>query len=382
MDTSVHIRLRPHCAGMLAVFALTVLSAAVLVWVQEPEFEVRARILVQPGSNALKTELALVRGKVLAEQVLAAVGAERLFPTLSHEEQIRQFQKRLKAESESDGSGGIIEIAFRHQQAAAAVQAADTLISLFRLQFAKIRDPQAARLEEQLVLARKQVRQAENKLTMFGQRNSFGEQRQLAGLKQQLSEQNEKLQELAEGLAALERQYAGPDDGRADLLRLKLYEHELLRKYEEQEPLIAEVRQQIRLAREEMRKAGSAGSDMEQLADQIVRTKIAWSGRKKAVDAAQKRLAQLEKQLGILAEQDETVKGMETELAESEEHFARLLARLEEGRQGSSVTVLEPPLPPLKPHRPDTLRNLLAAAVLGLGGGLLYAVLRSRGKIS
>jgi hypothetical protein len=354
------------------LFAAAV-SAAILIWLfHRSEFEVRARILVQPGSEGLKTELTLLRGDVLAEQVLAAAaGAGSHFPQAGQKEQIRQLQKRLTAEPVSDKKN-IIQIAFRHPQGKTARQTVEMLISVFRLQMQKMH-PQPARLAEELAAAGQQMQQAEKRLIMLGRPDEADAQElaeQRRSLTQQAEAEQKKLQDMVEKTAALEQQYAGPDDGRDDLLRLKLYEQELLRKYEAHEPLIAEVRQQMLLAKEELRKSGSAGQEL--LADQIVEAKADYSRQKETVAAARKRLAQLDQTLLRLTERKNIFQKMQADLKEKKTRHAELLNRLAAGWQGVSVTVLEPPL---TPRRTGGLLFCLLAAALGLSGGLAVCLL-------
>jgi chromosome segregation ATPase len=248
---------------------------------------------------------------------------------------------------------------------------------------ALIRNLRPNQLEEQLVLAKKQVQHAETMLAVRGQQQpsvgqGIGDEE--SALRQDLAAAQAKMQPLADEVAALEQRFSGPDDGRADMLRLKLYEHELLRKYEEKEPLIAEVRQQIKRACEEMRKASADSDALEWLADQIVQARIALNRQQETADTAQKRLAQYAKRLQLLDGHDEALKRVEAELVQRKEQYQRLSAQLEgRTREGQgAVTVLEAPQAPLTSHRPDTLYTLLVAAALGLGSGLLYAILLPR----
>lgn len=384
-------RMQANLTGMVAVFFLITLPVAVVTFTQPVEYEAKTGILIRQGQRGkadLKAELALLHGNVLAEQILKAVGPERLFPEAGAEDRLRQFQRRLRAQAVRNSR--IVEITFRHSDPELAAEAANTAVRLLGPELDKLDDPQAALLEEELLLRRKQLQQAQNVLSMFRQNSRLHlpdrQRRHLAiergRMEAVLAEEARKEQELAGELAELRRQFAAvpvkAEESRSAFLEMKLYLHELRRKYDATQPLAVEAAKQL----ERMRQQLQGGADLDALADWIARTNAAHSAQKGAEEAARFQLDKLAEQQRQQAEQAKIFSSLETEVEKNRELYAQQLNKVETGRKagvkGGLVTVIEQALPPERPARPKKLRNMLAAVLFGLMGSLLWGCLRQR----
>jgi uncharacterized protein involved in exopolysaccharide biosynthesis len=385
-------QLKAHLSGMLAVFFLIALpTAAIMIFLQAPEYEATSSILIRQGkrqgSLEMKPELAVLHSDALAEQVIAAVGPERLFPEQKQADRAGQFQRRLQAQPVQ--SARIVELIFRHSDPELAVQTVKTLVKFLELELEKLNDPQTTLLEEELLLRRQQMQQAQNVLSMFRQNDHLqGNDWQLqyleikrGRLEAVLEEEIKKEQALAEELAELRRQFAvlPADDAESkeEFLKMKIYQQELLRKYEAKEPLIASVDNQLALLRQQVK----ADESWEKLADRLVLASTAHATQQEEREAAQRELNQL---IGTLRQQEEQKRifsSLEAEVERSRELYAQQLSKVEGNRKvgvNGYVTVIEPPQLPLEPCRPKKLSHLVVATVLGLLGSLLYGFLQQR----
>ncbi|MGR0481140.1 MAG: GNVR domain-containing protein [Candidatus Electronema sp. V4] len=384
-------RMQANLTGMLAMFFLITLPVAVVTFTQPIEYEAKTSVLIrqgQRGQTDVKTELALLHGNVLAEQILKAVGPERLFPEADEEGRLRQFQQRLLAQAVRNSR--IVEITFRHSDPELAAEAANMAVRLLGPELEKLDDPQTALLEEELLLRRKQLQQAQNVLSMFRQNSRLHlpdrQMRHLAiergRMEAVLAEETRKEQELAGELAELRRQFAAvpvkAEESRNAFLEMKLYQHELLRKYDATQPLAVETGKQL----ERMRQLLQGGADLDALADWIAHTNAAHSAQKEAEEAARLQLDNLAEQQRQQAEQEKIFSSLEAEVEKNRELHAQQLNKVEASRKAGVkaglVTVIEQALPPVQPARPKKLRNMLAAVLFGLLGSLLWGCLRQR----
>jgi uncharacterized protein involved in exopolysaccharide biosynthesis len=384
-------RIKTHLFGMFAIFFLITLPITVISFLQTPEYEVSSSILLRQGKRGsadLKTELAVLQGNVLTEQVLAVVGAEQLFPESGEGGRVRQFQQRLEAHLVRRSR--IVEIRFRHPDPELAVKTVTTAVRLFGLELEKLDDPQSVLLEEELLLRRKQLQQAQNVLSMFRQNSRLhapdGQMRHLSiergRLEAVLAEESKRELELAGELDELRRQFAAvpvkAEASRNEFLKMKLYRHELLRKYDEKNPLITSVEEQLAKIRQQLQ----GGDALEALADWIVLANAAHSRQKEGKEVAQLQLSQLTDQQRQQVEQDDLFSSLEVEVDKSRELYAQQLNKVEENRKAGAkegqVTVIEQPLLPLEPVSPKKLRNIVTAALFGLLCSLLYGFCRQQ----
>lgn len=385
-------RIQANLCGMLAVFLVITLPVALITFIQPVEYEAKTSVLIRQGQRSkadLKVELALLHGNVLAEQILKAVGPERLYPDCNDPtSRLHQFQERLQAQVVQ--SSRIVELSFRHGQPELAAETANTAVRLLGLELAKLDNPQAALLEEELLLRRQQLQQAENVLSMFRQNSRLHladhQLRHIAiergRMEAVLAEERHKEQELAQELAELRRQFAAlpvkAEASRTAFLEMKLYQHELLRKYEPTQPLVIEADKQLERLRQQLQ----GGADLDALAGWIAQTNAAHSKQKEAAEAARLQHERLTEQQRQQAEQRDIFSSLENEVETNRELYAQQLNKLEDSRRVGGkeglLTVIEQALPPTEPATPKKLRNMLAAAWFGLLGSLLWGCIRQR----
>ena len=377
--------LRRPVAGMLVVFFLTALpTAVIMLFLQRPLFEARARIAVS-NDRDVPIVLALLRGNVLAEKVLTAVGPEQLFPNLQGNERIRQLQRQLNVRLRRKSR--LIDISFRH---ADQQLAADTVSTLIRLAD-HLGQPENSTFNKQLAQAQQEVVQAETKIAMLmknaprlAAEPTTAQDNQQELLEKNLAAEQAKEEKSAAALAELRQRFAalaGDAEDKEDYLSLKLYEHELLRKYEEQEPVVASVRRQLAQIRERLQENSEDSEAVDELAKQIVLAASARSTQEEAVASVRRQLNQLQKQPQEPGRQADISRRLHNELAAGKARLTALLNQMEmNGQQTGRITVVERPLLPLKSVRPNKLRLLAAAICFGLLCCLLLHVLRQESR--
>lgn len=424
--------LRGYKLGSFILFAGIVATVVTITFIQTPVFEVSSSIIVphekgQESFSSTKKENAgshtaieMLRGNVLAEQVITSLGATQLFHDLEQDTQgqedllrlaVYAFKRRLAVHLVD--RTGMIRISFRHQEPEIALQVVNTLIRLFRKQYKRVQNPQSSVQEEQLLVYRRQLRQAENVLSMFRQKNrmvSFeGRKENIASqykkMKSLLVTEKEKLKEFSEHLEKLNQRFIAVaeaverregvrsredfTEARDNFLQLKLYEYELIRKYDEGDQLIADVRQQIKIIRKGIcNQENPSGNNrtaeecdkLDTVANHVVLSRIAYSRQLEKGDFIQRRFRQLENKSQRFAELDGMLNELRLEVENSKAQYAKYAQEIEEKENpaafSSYVSVIEKPMLPLKLIRPKKLRDISLAILLGSLCGLLYAFLR------
>jgi uncharacterized protein involved in exopolysaccharide biosynthesis len=376
------------CPQMLAVFILTAPPAAVFFFsLQKSLVEAKYSILVSTEARTdMKSAQAILRSGGLAGQALAAVGGQRLFPEADMDGKLRLFSQQLQIEP--GGSSRTFHIAFRHHEQELAVETAGALVRLFAAELEKL---EQAALEQELTLSRKQLRQAENALAMF-EKNSpppppAAQEEllaaQLEDLERLLAGAAEKERVLAEEFETLRHQFAAAaaaqgKEAQEDwpaFLEMKLYERELLRKYQPNDPLLASVRQQLEMQRARLR--NNDGAAAEKLAGQIADAAAVLGGQRKEREDMQRQRNQLAAHAGQQSRPESRASDrLRDDVEKNKTLLARQTSRLEVRQQGGLITVIEQPVLPLKPVRPKKSLSILAAACFGLLCSLLHALLR------
>ena len=398
------IQLQKYFWGMSFIFVAVLLTVSIKTFRQTPVFAVNTSVIIRYGADQITPErgesssldpcigstttaLEILKGNVLLKKVIKAVGGQRLFPDSLQDvpSLLSQLQQRLSMVSVS--ATRIIKISLQHQEPEVAVAALEALLRLFSEQYRDIlEEPQASLLNKQLLLYGKEMEQAEQKYTIFKKKNriypSKGYQGRVladqAQMKAQLVLEIEKLREFTAALAILRQHYldtadpAEAEDNTA-LIDLKLYEYELLRKYEEDDPLIASVREQITLFKgTEQRKNFDAGID------QIVQATVEKNRQQQQEAAVRFKIGQLDNELRLLVDQKKMLKALQSEVEKSQGRHALQLNKIAERMTTVQryVTVIEQPVIPAQPVKPKKLHNIFLAALFGLLCSLVYAVIR------
>lgn len=372
----------------------------------------------------LQTAVEILQGNVLAEQVMTTIGITQLFPDIEQNTQgeedflshaLAAFQQQLTVTPIKETR--IIKITFQHSDAAMPAQVIETLLRLFQMEYRKFQYPQETLQNEQLLFSRQEMHQAAQALSMFQQKNQLFI---AGGDPKKITEQYDKLQTLLSTeqidlheqltqLNMLEAHYADAlkpntqgreqakreefTEERKDLLRLMTYEHGLKEKYGEGgagDRLIANVLLQIRSLEKLLYTQASipkqGQKELKETAEQIVLAKIAYRKQQEKTDLLQRQIRQLENKLQRVTEQDEVISELRQQAENTRKGYAALIEQLateQKSRERSEqIRVIEKPVKPLAPIKPQKKSTVLLALTCGLIGSLLYGMLQLRNSAS
>ncbi|MCW5201882.1 hypothetical protein VU12_02980 [Desulfobulbus sp. US4] len=366
----------------------------------------------------LQTAVEILQGNVLAEQVMTAIGITQLFPGLEQNTQgeedflshaLAAFQQQLTVTPIKETR--IIKITFQHPDAAMSAQVTETLVRLFQKEYRGFQHPQEALQNEQLLFSRQKMHQAARALSMFQQKNQLfivGEDpekitQQYDKLQTLLSTEQVDLHEQLTQLNKLEEHYANtlkPDtqdreqmkreeftEERKDLLRLKIYEQNLREKYGEGgtgDRLIASVRLQITsLEKLLYTQAGVPEKEHKELqdtAEQVVLAKITHRKQQEKTDLLQRQIHQLENKLQRVTEQDGVISELRQQAENTRKAYVGLIeeiaAEQKTSEHSEQIRIIEKPVKPPAPIKPQKKHIVLLALACGLIGSLLYGMLQ------
>ncbi|MGC9965729.1 MAG: hypothetical protein ABSE08_10010 [Syntrophobacteraceae bacterium] len=424
---------------ILSVFLLTILAAFIIYEITPVRYEATSVLMLRYGreyatpnvsgdpsplriglAEILNSEVAILSSKDLKETVIGKIGVDRLVPKAS------AFSARLidptqvaLISMEKDlvvlpsKNSNLISVSYRSQDPRLAADVVNTLINNYqekRLQV--LSDPKPTLfLENKVASFYNRLRDSEQKLESFKQTNrvyAFEDQR--AGLlhtreelnasasacQTQIKELHEKLTVLgneAKEIAKVLPDSSGPevrDEAEGQLLTLKRKEQELLSKYKEGNPLLANVRLEMKVVEDFMAKRKKnpkllTNSISQELQKEIITAKADLASQEVRLTQQKQQLESLDKEIQALDLQENYVRDLRRELSSSEQMYEAYSKRLEEARitddmdrqKMTSINIVEKasvPIAPVSPSKP--LGFFLAlSAVAGLGGGIVIAFL-------
>ena len=285
-----------HKQKIIITFFAVVAAVTIGTFLISPTYEAKSSLLVKFGREYLYTpevgegrptpmasgqeellnsEVQILMNHDIIGKVLASLGIQNVYPGLSAfsgvaktDAAINQFKRSLIVEPVKKSN--VIQVSFQHHNPEICAKAVNLLVDNFREKHLQIyADPKSSFLAEQLSGYREKLTQAEGKLEGFKQRYgvySLDEQRGML-LKQRLEadssdkDAENRMGEIARKIASLQSQmrtiernvpvsseeprFRVVDDANAHLLTLRMKEQELLEKYKEDNRLVVNVRKEI-----------------------------------------------------------------------------------------------------------------------------------------
>ncbi len=303
----------------------------------------------------------------------------------------------------------VVNVAFRHPDAAIAAQAVNTLLELFKeKRLAVFSDPKSQFLEAQLEHYVKQLSEGEAKLEAYRQefavydlqqqkqllltqRNAL--ETELNATENQASEEARRLTSLRNqlkqvdptvNLASETQRYPVVDDANSQLLSLRLREQQLLAKYHEASPFVQDVRGEISLVQNFLQKAQREVATRTQTGKNIVYDQIhlAVTTSEASRNALEAKHATIAEQLTRIDEEIRTLDLRERELQQLQRdvenytaNYKTYVTKVEEARieeqmderKMVNVSVIEPATMALRPITPQKLLNIALAVLFGSG---------------
>jgi len=373
-------------------------------------------------NEVINSEIQILDSRDLKERVIKTVGVQNIYPELS-EDQAKPDSKGLSASNlalvafEKNffvtpvRNSSVIEVSFQGKNPQITAEVLNKLIYFYGVKRLEIfKDPKSLLfLEKKVAEYREDLRKAEDELESYKQTNqvfSLAEQLTLllgqrAGIEDSLLSNQNRHKELQEKLSSLEKQIktlsqTSPTGATAaeatttpngQLLALQLKEQELLTKYRENNRLVQEVRDQIRLVQENLKTApkGSSSPGVEanevyqEVQKEIIKTKAELSSLQTTDNSLRKQMEETNRRVQALDLKEKKLRELLRERDTTERNYQTAAKKLEEARvfddmdrqKMTSVSVIQPAEVPLKPIKPNKSLPifLLMGACLGLGGG-------------
>ena len=372
----------------------------------------------------LNTLVQLLQSRDIAQATLAAVGAERLYPTLLLPDGQPDLTKALERFGRSFSarplrSSNVVQLSFQHSDPALAESTLATLIQIFRDRSLSIyANSQTEFFRQQSEQAQSRMVAAADKLAEFRVRyGALAYDTGLPLLLQQwadfaalVARTDADLAAVTDRVGNLRKQVAATpveitahvdkepsrvvDDARSKLLNLRLREQELLVQFADDSPPLRQVRAEIRLAEQFLRQLNTEFSGTVRQArnpalmaieQELVRTEADRASLAARTATLRDELAKLDGQIATVSRQDperwSLERAVDTARAEVKQitvrlEQSRLLDALNENRIGNIAIIQAPSMPDLRePSRPRWSVNLLIGFVLGVALSFVLATL-------
>ena len=310
----------------------------------------------------------------------------------------------------------IINISFQHPDQQVPARALNQLIEFFRERHLQIfSSSQTSFLEGQLNIHRQKLRESENNLAAFKQNNrvfSLHEQRSLLlqqrlsldtdlkttqdrvqEVRQRISSLTSQMQKVAENITIGETttQNNNIDTAQSTLLRLQLEEEELRTKYDESDPMLAMVREKMRLVKDflvEQEKSSSESATVgrnnvyQNMEVDRFRARTELSALEARGAALKQQLNQLDGEIQDLDVKESELLSLQRELESNERNYKIYLTKLEEARISDemdrsnmvSIKVIQKATVPLGPIPSNKRLKITVGMVLGAALGVALAL--------
>lgn len=430
-----------HKGKILTIFLATVGTVTLVSFALPPIYEAKATVLVKMGreyvtqagvgdvrsimalnqEDIVNSEIQILNNRALIERVVSTLGVDVVYPKIAANPPrgmtslgaaTLKFEKDLSVEAVRKSS--VIAVAFEHSEPSIAAQAVNLLLEFFKEKHLEVfANPQSSFLERQLAEYEQLLKESENALEAYQQKHqvySLSEQRTLLlgqrmELDTTLKKTRNSIEELQKKVASFRDQlqeistkrtrYTQTERDRIiveaqnKLLTLQLKEQQLLAKFKQENALVQDVRQEIRVVKgfldaqeDDIQRKVRTGNPVYQgvekellLAETELRSQLA----KAAVLLQQ--TTQLDREIQAVSLLEKDLQGLNRDLATKEKNYRTYLERLEEARISddmnrqkiANISVIQPATVPLKPVKPKKLLNIALGVLVGALGGLAVA---------
>jgi uncharacterized protein involved in exopolysaccharide biosynthesis len=326
---------------------------------------------------------------------------------------VEAFGKALSVEGIRKSN--VIEISLRHKDPRLAAKALNLLVDKFKEKHLQAySDPKSSYLEQQLASYDQRLKQSQDDLEAFRQKNrvfSLDEQRTLL-LRQQTeldtafkATQNQ-VKEIQERISSLKRQlqtvspdvplsteterYRSVDEANAQLLALKLKEQDLLRKYTETNQLVVSVRREIQIVEtfingqeEGLKGRIRTGQNVvyQDLERELLKLQSELPSQEAKAASLRGQMAQLDREIPRLDLTQSELENLNRDVEVNDKNYRTYVEKVEEAliledlnrQKSANITVIQAASVPVKPIKPRKKLNLALGLMLGAMAGLGFA---------
>jgi polysaccharide biosynthesis protein PslE len=430
-----------HKAKIVTIFFATVITVTIGSFLIPPVYEAKSSLLVKFGreyiyrpevgdkspmisinhDETINSEINILTSRDLIEKVITTLKVENIYPELVEsppskmtpiEAAILKFEKKLAVEGIKKSS--VIEVSFQHKNPQIAARAINMLVDFYKGKHLEVYNaPQSSFLEKQLTTYDQKLKQSENELEAFKQKNrvfSLDEQRSLL-LKQRmeldtdLKNTSNHIDELQKRLSSLKSQmkvisedkdrYTQSErdkiivEAKAKLLDLKLKERELLEKYKESNRLVINVRREIELVTDFIRqqeeditsKVKTVNIVYQEVEKEALKTEADLNSQFAKDRTLRLQLSQVDREIQSINLNEKELVGLKREVSNNDKNYRTYVDKLEDARisddmnlqKMANVSVIQAATVPAKPVKPKKALNILLGVILGAVSGLGFA---------
>lgn len=371
----------------------------------------------------VNSEIQILKSDDLIETVVRTMGAERLYPVMaetfrekggSRESLVAVAVPKFKGSLSVEGvkKSDVVQVSFQHESPGIAAQAVNLLVDLFKQKHLEVHsDPQSSFLEQQLMAYGRSLKESENSLEAYRQKHqafSLPEQKtlllqQLTNFDTALKNTRNQVVELRQKLEALRIQMKNvPEDIplatvtdrqevvdsiKNTLLNLQLKEQDLLIKYKEDHPVVLNVRKEIALAKEylkkqeeDLKKVHTIGKNVvhQELEKEMIKTRAELAAQESKASALNVQISQLDEQIQSLDLREKELQRLLREREMNEKNYKTYVEKAEEARivddmnrrKMANVSIIQKAAVPLDPVKPRKDLYIALAFIFGTIGGL------------
>jgi uncharacterized protein involved in exopolysaccharide biosynthesis len=427
---------------ILIVFFAVVATVTIGSFLLSPTYEAKSSLLVKFGreyiyrpevgervpdlrlmplnqEEVINSEIQILTSRDLIEKVITTLKVENIYPEMVEnpskmitplEAAILQFEKKLFVEGIKKSN--VIQTSFQHKNPRIAAKAVNLLVDFLTEKHLQVySDPKSSFLEQQLSTYEKRLKESQNQLEDFKQKYrvfSLEEQRTLL-LKQRtdldsaLKTAQNQVKELQNRRSSLKNQmrtvskdvplfseterYKIVDDAKTQLLTLQLREQQLLQKYNENTPLVVNVRKEITIVQDFIKKQEEdlkgkvrTGQNIvyQDLEREMIKTQAELSSQEARRATLQGQITQLDMEIQSLDLRENELQNLRRELAANERNYKTYLEKVEEARisddlnrqKMANISVIQTASVPPKPIKPKKAINIVLGIILGAVSGL------------
>jgi len=435
-----------HRSSIALTFVAVMVVAAGVTFILPPTFSSEARLLVKIGrenvyrseigddksqvitSNSeeiLNSETGILTSRDLAARVISTLTVEQLYPKLAANPPKRGTQLDAAIDRcmedltvTSVRKSSILQLAIHHEDPKMAAKALGLLMEFFKEKHLQAySDPKSSYLEQQLASYDQRLKQSQDQLEAFKQKNavySIDEQRTLL-LKQRseldtaLKATENDIKQAQQQIASLElslrttspdvplstetERYRGVDDAQNQLLELQLKEQELLRKYTDSNQLVVSVRREIQIVRQfiqeqehEIQGRIRTGQNVvyQDIQRDLVKRQAELPALQAKAGSLRGQVAQLDHQIPALDLTQMDLENLKRDITVNDRNYRSYQEKVKEAQtqedlnrqKSANISVIQEPTTPTTPIKPRKAVNLGIGMLLGLLAGLGIAFVR------
>lgn len=392
-------------------------------YLNRPEVGDSQAILSLDQQELINSEIEILKNRDGIERVVSTLTVGELYPDLAKnpgskipplDAAILRFEKKLSAEGVRKSN--VIEVSFRHGNPALASRAVNLLVEYFKEKHLQVfSNPQSSFLKKQLEDYEKNLKSSASTLENYNVRNrifSLDEQRNLllrqrTELDTSLKNTQNRIRELQEKVTSLKRKkksmaekppmYTPTERDRivvetkSRLLNLKIEEQELLRKYREENPMVQNIRKDIRMVTdflaEQEKDIGSrvetGNRVFQELELEMFKSEADLNSQVAKEGILSQQLKKLDGEILSLSLTEREQQELRREHSKNERYYQAYVDKLEQARISdelnlrklANISVIQEATVPKKPVRPRKLVNILLGFFLGVFSGVSASIL-------